>query len=202
MRGRLRGSGRDLFCGGEARGRCVRWLRHRLCCQSRVLHRGLRGDVPCGGRASPVLCSSRGKCLRQLGMLSLRGLPLEVRKVVLRGPVLCWSRLGRDVPCGGHARGRCVRWLRHRLCCQSRVLLCELGGDVTCGGRLSRALCSSRGKRLLQGRRKSMRPSESIRKVLGVVSSDMSVQHMSLHSEADAHVPMASEQGPECLPGF
>ena len=38
-------------------------------------------------------------------MLSLCGLPLEVceRDVVLRGPVLCWSRLGHDVLCGGRA---------------------------------------------------------------------------------------------------
>ena len=115
---------------------------------------------------------------------------------------------GRDLFCGGEARGRCLRWLRHRHCCHSRVrqlgMLCWswLGREVLRGGRASQVLCSSRAKRLLQSRRKSMRPSESIRKVLGVVSFETSVQHMSLHSEAEAHVPMVSEQGPECLPAF
>ena len=114
-----------------------------------------------------MLCNSSGLSDKQLGMLLLRGLPLEARDVVLRGPVLCWSRLGHDVLCAGS-------W--------------------------SPVLCSSWGKRLLQARRKSMRPSESIRKVLGVVSLDMSVQHMSLHSVAEAHAPMVPVHLPECLP--
>ena len=139
LRGLLRGPGRDLFCGGEP-WVIVRWLRHRLCCQSRA---------------------------KQLGMLSLRGLQLGMCDVVPRGPVLCWSWLGRE---------------------------------VLCGFRASPVLCSSRGKRLLQSMRKSMRPSESIREVLGVVSLDMSVQHMSLHSVAEAHVSMVSMPLPECFP--
>ena len=36
-------------------------------------------------------------------MLSLRGLPLELRDVFMRGPVLCWSRLGREVQGDGKA---------------------------------------------------------------------------------------------------
>ena len=102
--GHLRKRCRDLLCGGHARGCCVRWLQHRFCWQSSVLPRGVRGDVSCGDRATGVLCSSRGRCLRQLGMRSLRALLLETRDVGLRHPVLCRSRLDPGVFNGSKVR--------------------------------------------------------------------------------------------------
>ena len=77
---------------------------------------------------------------KQLSMQSLRGLPLEVRDVFLRGPVLCWSRLGHDVLCGGSAipvlcsswGNRLLKGTRTSMRAPLRRLLRGPGGDVFC----------------------------------------------------------------------
>ena len=45
-----------------------------------------------------------------------------------------------------------------------------------------------------------MRPSESMKEVLGVVPFDISVQHISVHSAVDTNAPMLSVHLPERLP--